>query len=314
MAENGTDENLHGQVSVNKEAGKAIGQGLQTIGAQIGLGAFIVGVAGAIVKAVAKSGIPPLQKAGLVIGSSVISGIAHTRLSIMNRNMVNDSNLNASSSTNAGSNVSNFLSDSISSPLQDLLVNFEMMSYVCLSLIYIIVIQLLFKLCFKDQIKKFNLLNANWRTKINYYLRIIIKLNKQTSIVWTWTGILLITFALCFDAYTLHDVYNNIDSYVNVHNSLHSNSTYNNPYVVDTSILDILMYSRILNFVSIITMLYLILLLIRKFHLQKGMSNTFIWILIVLLILDLAFSAYIYNDLYTNIDSYVNVHINTKNN
>ena len=314
MAENGTDENLHGQVSVNKEAGKAIGQGLQTIGAQIGLGAFIVGVAGAIVKAVAKSGIPPLQKAGLVIGSSVISGIAHTRLSIMNRNMVNDSNLNASSSTNAGSNVSNFLSDSISSPLQDLLVNFEMMSYVCLSLIYIIVIQLLFKLCFKDQNKKFNLLNANWRTKINYYLRIIIKLNKQTSIVWTWTGILLITFALCFDAYTLHDVYNNIDSYVNVHNSLHSNSTYNNPYVVDTSILDILMYSRILNFVSIITMLYLILLLIRKFHLQKGMSNTFIWILIVLLILDLAFSAYIYNDLYTNIDSYVNVHINTKNN
>gem|GEM_PF-2312764 len=162
MAEN-KDVNLHGHVKVDKEAGKAIGQGLQTIGSQIGLGATIAGVATAVSKAITKSGMPPVQKAGIILGSGIISGIAHSRISIMNRNMNNDTNFNSSSSTDASSNVSNFINDSISSPLQELLVNFEMMTYVCLSLIYIIVIQLLFKLYFKDEInfKIFSDLNAN---------------------------------------------------------------------------------------------------------------------------------------------------------
>lgn len=315
MTDNNKDVNLHGHVSVNKEAGKAIGQGLQTIGTQIGLGATMAGVAAAVGKAVTKTGMPPVQKAGIILGSSVISGLAHSRISIMNRNVINDTDLNSSSSTDASSNVSKFISDSISSPLQDLLVNFEMMSYVCLSLIYIIVIQLLFKLYFKDEmnLKNFHVLNTNWWTNINYYLNKIIKSNKQMSIIWTWIGVLLVTFVLCLDAYTLHDLYNNIDSYVNIHNSMHSNSAFNNLYVVDTSILDRLLLSRIINFVGIITILYLILHLIQIFHLKKRISNTIIWILITLLILDLAFSAYIFNDLYTNIDSYVNMHISTKN-
>lgn len=315
MTDNNKDVNLHGHVSVNKEAGKAIGQGLQTIGTQIGLGATMAGVAAAVGKAVTKTGMPPVQKAGRILGSSVISGLAHSRISIMNRNVINDTDLNSSSSTDASSNVSKFISDSISSPLQDLLVNFEMMSYVCLSLIYIIVIQLLFKLYFKDEmnLKNFHVLNTNWWTNINYYLNKIIKSNKQMSIIWTWIGVLLVTFVLCLDAYTLHDLYNNIDSYVNIHNSMHSNSAFNNLYVVDTSILDRLLFSRIINFVGIITILYLILHLIQIFHLKKRISNTIIWILITLLILDLAFSAYIFNDLYTNIDSYVNMHISTKN-
>jgi hypothetical protein len=162
-------------------------------------------------------------------------------------------------------------------------------------------------------LKNFHVLNTNWWTNINYYLNKIIKSNKQMSIIWTWIGVLLVTFVLCLDAYTLHDLYNNIDSYVNIHNSMHSNSAFNNLYVVDTSILDRLLLSRIINFVGIITILYLILHLIQIFHLKKRISNTIIWILITLLILDLAFSAYIFNDLYTNIDSYVNMHISTKN-
>jgi hypothetical protein len=163
MADNNKDVNLHGHVSVNKEASKAIGQGLQTIGTQIGLGATMAGVAAAVAKAVTKTGMPPVQKAGIILGSSVVSGLAHSRISIMNRNMINVTDFNSSSSTDASSNVSKLISDSISSPLQDLLMNFEMMSYVCLSLIYIIVIQLLCKLYFKDEInlKNFHMLNTN---------------------------------------------------------------------------------------------------------------------------------------------------------
>lgn len=59
MADN-KDINLHGHVKVDKEAGKAIGQGLQTIGSQIGLGATMAGVVGAVGKALTKTGMPPL--------------------------------------------------------------------------------------------------------------------------------------------------------------------------------------------------------------------------------------------------------------
>jgi hypothetical protein len=167
MADN-KDVNLHGHVKVDKEAGKAIGQGLQTIGTQIGLGATMAGIAAAVIKAVVKSGMPPLQKAGVVLGASVISGLAHSRISNMNRNTINSTSV---LNNDAGSNVNKLIDDSLVSPLQDLLFNLEMMNYVCLSLIYILIIQLVFKLYFKDSInlKLFNLLSNNTKIKLEYY-------------------------------------------------------------------------------------------------------------------------------------------------
>jgi hypothetical protein len=148
MADN-KDVNLHGHVSIEKDAGKAIGQGLQTIGSQIGLGATMVGIATAVSKAVVKSGMPPLQKAGIIAGTSVIGGLAHSRISTMNRNTINSTSI---LNNETSSNVNKFLDDSHVSSLQDLLFNLEMMNYVCLSLIYILIIQLVFKLHFKDTV------------------------------------------------------------------------------------------------------------------------------------------------------------------
>nr|YP_009715284.1 hypothetical protein [Russula subnigricans]QGK88090.1 hypothetical protein [Russula subnigricans] len=315
FANDNSDINLHTNVTVNKEAGKAISPDLQTIGNQIGLRAIIVGIAIIVGKAITNTVIPIFPKAGVILVSFFILRIAHSRISIMNRNMINDTDLNTSTSIDNNSNISEISNDLITSPLEDLLINFEMMNYVCLSLTYIIVIQLFFKLCFKNKInlKFFYMLNANWITKINYYLNKIIKINKQMSVIWTWIGILSITFGLCFDAYTLHDVYVNIDSYVNKHNLLHSNFVQNNLYVVGMSISYKLLFSRIINFLSMMIMFSLILVLKLKFHSEKIVSNTFIWILIILLILNLAFSAYSYHELYTNMDSYVHMHLNMIN-
>ena len=72
-----------------------------------------------------------------------------------------------------------------SSPLQDLLFNGEIMSYACLSMIYLLIIQIVFKLYFKDNINlnlsKF--LGNNINNKIKFYFNKIIKLNKQMSSV-----------------------------------------------------------------------------------------------------------------------------------
>ena len=61
------DINLHGHVSLDKQAGKAIGQSLNTVGSKIGLAANIAGVATAVGKTISKSCLPFIQKKKLVL-------------------------------------------------------------------------------------------------------------------------------------------------------------------------------------------------------------------------------------------------------
>lgn len=56
------DINLHGHVSLDKEAGKATGQGLNTVACKIGLSASLAGVATAVGRTKSKSCLPTLQK------------------------------------------------------------------------------------------------------------------------------------------------------------------------------------------------------------------------------------------------------------
>jgi hypothetical protein len=53
---------LHGHVNVTKEAAQELSKGMSTIGSQLGLGGTMVGLATAVGKVIAKSGMPPLQK------------------------------------------------------------------------------------------------------------------------------------------------------------------------------------------------------------------------------------------------------------
>lgn len=189
---NGIDDiNLHGHVTLDKQAGKAVGQGLNTIGSQIGLGASIVGVSTAVGKAVGKSSFTPVQKAGVIVGSGLVAGLGHSMLTTLNRNQVLSSTYNNTSTTD---NTASVTSDSINklidvvqtSPLQDLLFQFEALNYVCLSLIYILVIQVTFKFHFKDNINLIfsRVLGINLNNKLEYYINKIISLNKKMSVVY----------------------------------------------------------------------------------------------------------------------------------
>lgn len=133
MADN-KDVNLHGHIKVDKEAGKAIGQGLQAIGSQIGLGATIAGVAAAVGKTLAKSPLPPVQKAGVVVGSGLLGGLIHS--SISQYNISKNYNENIDNITNAvianDSNINKFINDNVSSsPLEVILSNLELTNYIC---------------------------------------------------------------------------------------------------------------------------------------------------------------------------------------
>jgi hypothetical protein len=173
--------NLHGHVSLNKDAGKYIGQGLNTIGSNIGLGASMAGIASAIAKGIAKSSIPPLQKAGIIMAGAVSGGFAHSIITTVNRKNV--SNVH---DDYIHSNINKLVDDSSSSSLQTLLFDIEGLNITCLSLIILLIIQIIFKLHLKDNItlKFSSTLGKKINSNLEYYINKIISLNKKMSTIY----------------------------------------------------------------------------------------------------------------------------------
>ena len=180
-------------VSIGKDAAVELAKGMQTIGSQIGLGASIVGVGTAVGKGIAKSAMP-LQKAGIIVGSSLVSGLGHSLISNANRNKVLQDNISTKGTNTTNSNSTNDLINKFidnttpSSPLENILFDIEALNYICLSLVIILIIQILFKFYLKDNIKLniSNILGININNKLEYYLNTIIKLNKKMSSIYIW--------------------------------------------------------------------------------------------------------------------------------
>jgi hypothetical protein len=78
------DITIKGKVVLDKEAGTEVAKGLSNLGSNIGLGACVGAMAGGVAKAVVKSPLPPMQKAGLVIGAGLIGAVIHTGASAIN--------------------------------------------------------------------------------------------------------------------------------------------------------------------------------------------------------------------------------------
>jgi hypothetical protein len=174
-----TNINAHGNTTFNKDIGKTIGQGLS----QVGLGITMAGISSAVGKAISKSSVPPLQKATVIIGASIIGGFGSSRINYFNKGNITIEN--TISNTNNSSSINKLIDNSIISPLQESLLYGEYMSYICLSIIYVLIIQLIFKLYFKDKINFnfFKLLSNNIISKLEFYINKIISLNKQMSFI-----------------------------------------------------------------------------------------------------------------------------------
>jgi hypothetical protein len=172
---------LHGHVSMDKDAGKYVGQGLSTVGSNIGLGASMAGIASAVSKGIAKSSMPPLQKAGIIMAGAISGGFAHSIITTVNRKNISNIHDN-----NIHSNINKFVDDSLSSSLQTLLFDIEGLNITCLSLVILLIIQIIFKLYLKDNItlKFSNILGEKFNNNLEYYINKIISLNKKMSTVY----------------------------------------------------------------------------------------------------------------------------------
>jgi hypothetical protein len=110
--------NLQGNVHVNdKEAGKTVAYQVGLAGAMLGLG-----------KAIAKSPMPPLQKAGVMVGTYALGGLFSVGLNKFDNNLSKKihpsgtNNITSITPSNAkvNSNISKFVDDSQSDSIQDI--------------------------------------------------------------------------------------------------------------------------------------------------------------------------------------------------
>lgn len=224
MADN-KDVNLHGHVSVYKEADKAIDQGLQRIGNHIGFSITIAGVAAVVVKTLIKNLLPQVQKAGAVVGAGLLGGLIHSSISQYNISKISSVNIDNITSVNNvnDSNINNFINDNVSSsPLEVISSNLESTNYICIYMLIILIIQILFKFYFKENKKlKFSLILG---PKINNILELIINkiiiVNKKMSIYYILLILISILISLCSSIFFITDISNNLDDYIKNYNSI----------------------------------------------------------------------------------------------
>lgn len=214
ITENEKDINLEGQILISTEAGKAIVRGLQTIETQLGLWGTILGVVIAVGKTIVKSFLPPVQKTGIILASSLLGGLFHSSLTYYFY-----SKLEYLNKLNRDSNISKLLDDNNTySPLEGLLINLELTCYICVYLLIMLVIQLLFKFYFKENIK-LNLtwiVGLKWNKNLEFFLNKIITVNKKISKIYIWIILVSIIFALSSSIFFIQDIYTNLDDYVRI--------------------------------------------------------------------------------------------------
>lgn len=164
---------------MTKEAATEISMGISKVGSQLGSGASIVGVAGAVGKTIVKSSIPPVQKAAIIVGSGLMGGLIHSGVSHINRASALENNTENNNISNIDESINKLVDDTITSPLEGLLFSIQGINAICFTFTLILVIQLFIRLHVKENVNN-NILGNT----LNKYLNKLIILNKKVSIIY----------------------------------------------------------------------------------------------------------------------------------
>jgi len=113
----------------------------EVLGRNIGVAGSVAGVSGAVGRAIAKSSLPPLQKAGVVVGAAITGGVIHVGTTLMNKAINTPSSTTTpptktpSTTINLPDGVNKFMADSADgySDLMILILCIDTLICVCLS-------------------------------------------------------------------------------------------------------------------------------------------------------------------------------------
>lgn len=224
-----TDITLKGKVVLDKEAANQVAEGISSLGANIGLAATIGTIAGSVGKGLAKSSLPPAQKAGIIMAGGLTGAILHVGASAINSQTHASSKLkNISDNTESintlnnikYNNINKFIDSNINmdSPLEILLNCINILSIISLWLFIILIIQILFRYYLKDklELKFISKIFPNKKEKIMNFIHRLIYINKNINIIYVILAITILFICIISICYFSFELTNNIDNYVDV--------------------------------------------------------------------------------------------------
>lgn len=205
---------LEAKVDVGKEAAQELAKGISNVGSNLGLAATIGGMAAAVSKAIAKSALPPTQKAAIVMGSGFLGAAIHTGATAINSQtalsahitrikaeaaakakaeiMANNESNQALAAAKAALNSPNTPKGSSSfmpnldivSPLKSLLNVIYIINALSLLFFVIVLIQFSFRYMLKDKpdLDFLSKLFPVYAKNIKSYIHKLIYINKKTGI------------------------------------------------------------------------------------------------------------------------------------
>lgn len=118
----------------------------------------------------------------------------------------------------------------------------------------------------------------------------------------------MLTGGLGFNIYVISYLYININRFVNLHNPLNLNIIPTFYHSINQGLLNL----DIINFVCLLIIIGLIIMLFYRFNYNKNVKNIYFLILLTLLLIGLINSTFTIDELYANLDSYVNIYINER--
>jgi hypothetical protein len=114
---------------------------------------------------------------------------------------------------------SNSIDINITSKLiQDKLLNLKIANYICIIFMIYLILLITSKFQIKDGIKLnlYKLLGSKINNNLEYFLNKIIKFNKKMNIFYIVLTIILLIIVLSYYAHICHELYININSYIDV--------------------------------------------------------------------------------------------------
>jgi hypothetical protein len=191
---------IGGSVEMNRDAAEVLGR-------NIGIAGTVAGVSGAVGKAIAKSSLPTLQKAGIVVSAGIAGGAIHIGTSIINRVVNTPSSTTPTPTptptTTLPNGLNKLLGESVEnggfSDLMLLILSIDTLTCICITLITILFMIILFTFYLNDEKVKMNLsslIGDKMNNNLNCYFIKFIKLNKKTSTVYIFFTFILLFIAL----------------------------------------------------------------------------------------------------------------------
>lgn len=94
-----------------------------------------------------------------------------------------------------------------------MLLTIQGISYICFTLVVILIIQLFIRLHVKESVN-INILG----NKLNNYLNKLIVFNKKVNVIYIWLILLIILLGLAASRYFSYELYNDLEKYISTHN------------------------------------------------------------------------------------------------